>query len=190
MKRYRETKEKLRRRKEEMKMAAAKLNNINRYKENLDNSFAGETSSEHILNTSLITKIPIVDELDILSINPNAISVAPTNRKQTNVYVEWKKVEAKRNLEKKKQQAEAAIANSSSKPASSKKRRVSVDVSENNSEAIRKIKDKFVVDIAGVIVLHLGNYMKDSCKIGRITNNDDFKHLAKKVIINSLQLNN
>lgn len=189
MKRYRETKEKLRRRKEEMKMAAAKLNNINRYKENLDNSFASETSSEHILTTSLMTKIPIVDELDILSINNIPISVAPANKK-TNVYVEWKKVEAKRNLERKKQQAEAAIANSSSKPSSSKKRRESVDVSENNSEAIRKIKDKFVVDIAGVIVLHLGNYMKDSCKIGRITNNDDFKHLAKKVIINSLQLNN
>lgn len=52
-----------------------------------------------------------------------------------------------------------------------------------NSEAAKRIKDKFRADIAGVIVQHLGPYRKDGCKIGRITNNDDFKHLAKKVTV-------
>ena len=50
-----------------------------------------------------------------------------------------------------------------------------------NSETARRIKDKFRADIAGVIVHHLGPYRKDTCTIGRITNNEDFKHLAKKV---------
>lgn len=50
-----------------------------------------------------------------------------------------------------------------------------------NSDETKRIKDKFRTDIAGVIVHHLGPYRKDSCRIGRITNNEDFKHLAKKV---------
>lgn len=35
--------------------------------------------------------------------------------------------------------------------------------------------------MSSVIVQHLGPYRKDDCKIGRITKNDDFKHLARKV---------
>lgn len=35
--------------------------------------------------------------------------------------------------------------------------------------------------MSGVIVQHLGPYRKDDCKLGRITKNDDFKHLARKV---------
>lgn len=57
----------------------------------------------------------------------------------------------------------------------------SVVVQVLNSEEAKRIKDKFRADIAGVIVHHLGPYRKDSCRTGRITNNDDFKHLAKKV---------
>lgn len=50
-----------------------------------------------------------------------------------------------------------------------------------SSEKAKRIKDKFRANIAGVIVQHLSPYRKDSCSVGRITNNNDFKHLAKKV---------
>lgn len=65
----------------------------------------------------------------------------------------------------------------------SKRKKITGDTSFThvNSEAAKRIKDKFRADIAGVIVQHLGPYRKDGCKTGRITNNDDFKHLAKKV---------
>lgn len=51
-----------------------------------------------------------------------------------------------------------------------------------NSEDAKRIKDKFRAEIAGVIVQHLSPYRKENCQIGRITNNEDFKHLAKKVM--------
>lgn len=35
--------------------------------------------------------------------------------------------------------------------------------------------------MAGAIVSHLNPYRKQDCKVGRITNNEDFKHLARKV---------
>lgn len=57
-----------------------------------------------------------------------------------------------------------------------------------NSEDSKRIKDKFRSDIAGVIVQHLGPYRREDCKIGRISNTDDFKHLAKKVKIKILKL--
>lgn len=69
----------------------------------------------------------------------------------------------------------------STKPVKRKKIINESTVTHVNSEAARRIKDKFRSDIAGVIVQHLGPYRKDSCQVGRITNNDDFKHLAKKV---------
>lgn len=45
----------------------------------------------------------------------------------------------------------------------------------------KKIKDKFRTDIAGIIIQHLSFYKRESCKTGRITNDEDFKHLSKKV---------
>lgn len=50
-----------------------------------------------------------------------------------------------------------------------------------SSDKARRIKDKFRANIAGVIVQHLSPYRRDSCPVGRITNNEDFKHLAKKL---------
>lgn len=47
----------------------------------------------------------------------------------------------------------------------------------------RKIKEQFKTNIAGVIVQHLNPYRKETCTIGRITNNEDFKHLARKVCL-------
>lgn len=52
-----------------------------------------------------------------------------------------------------------------------------------SSEKARRIKDKFRANIAGVIVQHLSPYRRDGCPVGRITNNEDFKHLAKKVSV-------
>lgn len=45
----------------------------------------------------------------------------------------------------------------------------------------RKIKENFKNNMAGAIVSHLNPYRKQDCKIGRITCNEDFKHLARKV---------
>lgn len=49
-----------------------------------------------------------------------------------------------------------------------------------NSEAARKIKETFRSNMAGVIVSSLNAYRKQDCKEGRITNTEDFKHLARK----------
>lgn len=43
------------------------------------------------------------------------------------------------------------------------------------------IKDKFRSNISGVIVMTLSSYRRDNCPVGHITNDDDFRHLAKKV---------
>lgn len=45
----------------------------------------------------------------------------------------------------------------------------------------RKIKDTFRINMANVMVHFLNPYRKNDCKQGRITNTDDFKHLARKV---------
>lgn len=51
-----------------------------------------------------------------------------------------------------------------------------------NSESSRKIKETFRSNMAGVMVSILNHYRKPECKEGRITNTEDFKHLARKVI--------
>lgn len=50
-----------------------------------------------------------------------------------------------------------------------------------NSEEARKIKELFRSSMASVIVQNLNAYRKPDCKMGRITNTEDFKHLARKV---------
>ena len=40
----------------------------------------------------------------------------------------------------------------------------------------------FLAQVSVAIVEILGRYRKDNCKVGRITNTDDFKHLARKVL--------
>jgi len=52
---------------------------------------------------------------------------------------------------------------------------------DTSSDAARKIKDQFRLHMAGVIVQYLNPYRKPDCKAGRITNTEDFKHLARKV---------
>lgn len=50
-----------------------------------------------------------------------------------------------------------------------------------NSEAAKKIKETFRSNMASVMVGILNPYRKPECKEGRITNTEDFKHLARKV---------
>ncbi|XP_034185567.1 SET domain containing 2 isoform X1 [Osmia lignaria lignaria] len=45
----------------------------------------------------------------------------------------------------------------------------------------RKIKDTFRINMANVMVHFLNPYRKNDCKQGRITNTEDFKHLARKL---------
>ncbi|KAL7307715.1 hypothetical protein TKK_0000390 [Trichogramma kaykai] len=45
----------------------------------------------------------------------------------------------------------------------------------------RKIKDNFRVNMANVMVHFLNPYRKSDCKQGKITNTEDFKHLARKL---------
>lgn len=52
---------------------------------------------------------------------------------------------------------------------------------DTSSDPGRKIKDSFRLSMASVIVHHLNVYRKPDCKFGKITNTEDFKHLARKV---------
>lgn len=54
----------------------------------------------------------------------------------------------------------------------------------------RKIKDTFRINMANVMVHFLNPYRKNDCKQGRITNTEDFKHLARKVcwVLNTIDL--
>ena len=55
--------------------------------------------------------------------------------------------------------------------------------SDITAAAERKIKDTFRINMANVMVHFLNPYRKNDCKQGRITNTEDFKHLARKVRI-------
>ena len=49
------------------------------------------------------------------------------------------------------------------------------------AEAEKRAKDKFIKEMSGVIVKALTPFRMKGCKKGFIKNNEDFKHLAKKV---------
>lgn len=51
----------------------------------------------------------------------------------------------------------------------------------DNSDSARKCKENFRAKMATYIVSVLNPYRKDDCKIGRITCNEDFKYLARKL---------
>lgn len=50
-----------------------------------------------------------------------------------------------------------------------------------SANTVRKIKDAFRLKISSDIVNILNPYRRPDCKLGRISSNDDFKHLARKV---------
>ncbi|XP_068207077.1 histone-lysine N-methyltransferase SETD2 isoform X2 [Palaemon carinicauda] len=51
----------------------------------------------------------------------------------------------------------------------------------DNSDSARKCKENFRAKMATYIVSVLNPYRRDDCKIGRITCNEDFKYLARKL---------
>ncbi|XP_062699924.1 probable histone-lysine N-methyltransferase CG1716 [Aedes albopictus] len=189
MKRYKETKEKLRRRKEEAKrLRARSMLDKSLSDSPFSGSFSGDALDRSAADSSLIDddlvvshKIVddkcIVDELDIL-----------TKKKKISPYEEWQKV--KQRLGKKRAAklgesssfgGSSSVASASSLGSSKIGKRKKSDRLDLNSDEARKIKEKFRGEIAGVIVQHLGAYRKDSCQTGRITNTEDFKHLARKL---------
>ncbi|XP_055529662.1 probable histone-lysine N-methyltransferase CG1716 isoform X2 [Wyeomyia smithii] len=194
MKRYKETKEKLRRRKEEAKRLRARsmLDKSLASDSPFSGSFSTDPLDKSAAESSLIDddlvvshKIVddkcIVDELDIL-----------TKKKKISPYEEWQKVKQRLGKKRAAKMGEsstfsgssASSSGTSSLPgASSSKigKRKKTDKLDLNSEEAKKIKEKFRGEIAGVIVQHLGAYRKDSCQTGRITNTEDFKHLARKL---------
>nr|CAH7738465.1 unnamed protein product [Callosobruchus chinensis] len=50
-----------------------------------------------------------------------------------------------------------------------------------NSEIAKKIKETFRANMASTVVTSLNAYRKSDCREGRITNTEDFKHLARKL---------
>jgi len=52
---------------------------------------------------------------------------------------------------------------------------------DTSSDPDRKIRDAFRLNMAGVIVHYLNAFRKPDCKMGKITNTEDFKHLARKL---------
>lgn len=71
------------------------------------------------------------------------------------------------------------------------KKKKTVDLNESidaNSQAAKRIKEKFKSDISGDIVRHLKPYFSKSCTVGQIQSSDDFKHLARKVIASKIFL--
>ncbi|XP_037076566.1 histone-lysine N-methyltransferase SETD2-like [Pollicipes pollicipes] len=75
----------------------------------------------------------------------------------------------------------APSAGSSSSAAAPARVRPTTAAADTSSEGVKKIKDKFLVHMSAVVVSVLNNYLKPTCKQGRITSTDDFKHLAKKL---------
>ncbi|XP_055622991.1 probable histone-lysine N-methyltransferase CG1716 [Toxorhynchites rutilus septentrionalis] len=191
MKRYKETKEKLRRRKEEAKrLRARSMLDKSLSDSPFSGSYSGDNLDKSATESSLIDddlvvshKIVedkcIVDELDIL-----------TKKKKISPYEEWQKVKQRLGKKRAAKTAESSSLGGSSSSAASSSlgtgsskvaKRKRSDKSDLNSDEARKIKEKFRGEIAGVIVQHLSAYRKESCQNGRITNTEDFKHLARKL---------
>ncbi|XP_058457916.1 probable histone-lysine N-methyltransferase CG1716 [Malaya genurostris] len=192
MKRYKETKEKLRRRKEEAKRLRARSMLD---KSLADSPFSGSFSADIldksaaesalidddlVVSHKIVDDKCIVDELDIL-----------TKKKKISPYEEWQKVKQRLGKKRAAKTGESSTFGGLSLPTTSSTslggssskigKRKKPDKLDINSDEAKKIKEKFRGEIAGVIVQHLGAYRKDSCQTGRITNTEDFKHLARKL---------
>lgn len=50
-----------------------------------------------------------------------------------------------------------------------------------NNEIVKKIKELFRTKMSSFVVQCLNPYHREDCRVGKITSNDDFKHLARKV---------
>ncbi|XP_059608601.1 probable histone-lysine N-methyltransferase CG1716 isoform X2 [Phlebotomus argentipes] len=164
MKRYRETKEKLRRRKEALRkrkltpgadgVSEEEDKESEEAKKTEDSSAVCDSTSD-LLIEKIVLGNSRVDELD-----------EPLMRGER----------GKQKMQRKKRHLRHKL-------KSVKKLKTDnpvVDPQDANVLA-KKIKDQFKLNIASCIVQHLNPYRKDTCTVGRITNNDDFKHLARKL---------
>jgi len=52
---------------------------------------------------------------------------------------------------------------------------------DTSSEVAKRLKENFKAQISNNVIKYLGPYRKTDCKVGKITNNEDFKHLARKL---------
>ncbi|XP_076636697.1 SET domain containing 2 [Colletes latitarsis] len=84
----------------------------------------------------------------------------------------------KEHVEKLRRHRRSNKSKSHSRHSVSKLQSPSTDLSTMSE---RKIKDTFRVNMANVMVHFLNPYRKNDCKQGRITNTEDFKHLARKL---------
>ncbi|KAG8181931.1 hypothetical protein JTE90_000042 [Oedothorax gibbosus] len=50
-----------------------------------------------------------------------------------------------------------------------------------NNEIVKKIKELFRTKMSSFVVQCLNPYHRDDCRVGKITTNDDFKHLARRL---------
>lgn len=164
MQQYRDTKEKLRRRKREARRRQVPVLEM----ASTSQEIAGISGA---ISLSGDSKPKIVDELDIIHSD---------EVKKPSVYEEWKKQEEKISLEKKRNAEKTAL-------LEQMKKRKKPEVFDLNSKGARKIKDKFRSDISGIIKQQLNTYRTDSCDMGRITNDEDYKHLARKVSLISFK---
>lgn len=234
----RETKENMRRRKEEMRKRRLIMESdpsgkkIKKLTEGLPRAISpydSDESDDDLIASSLAHHQPLPPTIDhdnpteyveslithsMISDDKLMMDIKTVTPKK-NIYDEWKKQQAKLKADaaaKKKEAAKVLAAQSASssitkvkphrKPETPKISSSSVTVvaatttaiatpvpppvislADTNSEQAKRIKEKFKGDIAGVIVQHLTPYRKESCRIGRITDDEDFKHLAKKVCL-------
>lgn len=88
------------------------------------------------------------------------------------------RVKLKDHTEKLRKHRRSNKSKSHSRHGLNKLQPISADMSPTSE---RKIKDTFRVNMANVMVHFLNPYRKNDCKQGRITNTEDFKHLARKV---------
>ncbi|XP_012274643.1 probable histone-lysine N-methyltransferase CG1716 [Orussus abietinus] len=84
----------------------------------------------------------------------------------------------KEQVEKLRKHRRSSKSKSYSRHSSSKLQAIATDPTSTSE---RKIKDTFRINMANVMVHFLNPYRKSDCKQGRITNTDDFKHLARKL---------
>ena len=89
----------------------------------------------------------------------------------------------KEHLEKARKHRRSSKTKSHTKHSTSKFQPITSDMSPTME---RKIKDTFRINMANVMVHFLNPYRKNDCKQGRITNTEDFKHLARKVRFDQL----
>lgn len=87
-------------------------------------------------------------------------------------------------LQSKKQAREGEPKKREKKLRSTVKARIKemTDLNSEAAEVAKKIKESFRSNMATTVVSVLNAYRKPDCKKAQITNTDDFKHLARKVM--------